>query len=155
MALTWCGWAVVPVGWTLNDSDDLSNPATHKRWRNQVHKLDAAIFGVECATLTRAREIPIPGHPHPLQLLRAQGNEWGLSNLSHADEAKVARLNKFIRFSLEFSAAMDDQGAAAALENPKNSWFWSIDMCQKLLKRQGWRIRAYHACAWFAAWAKA
>ena len=54
-----------PVDWLLNETHDLSNPDIQKAVATRMKSCDAAMWAVDCPTLSRARERPIPGHKAP------------------------------------------------------------------------------------------
>ena len=80
-ALSWCGWRVEPVDWLLNARHDLSKTEVQQAVAIQVQSCDAAIWAVGCSTLSRAREVAIPGHHAAPRPLRAENEVRGLRTL--------------------------------------------------------------------------
>ena len=83
-ALAWCGWRVEPVDWLLNPQHDLSKAEVQHAVAIQVQACDAAIWAVDCSTLSRAREVAIPGHHAAPKPLRAENEVRGLRTLEGA-----------------------------------------------------------------------
>ena len=92
-ALSWCGWRVEPVDWLLNARHDLSNAEVQRAVAIQVQACDAAIWAVDCSTLSRAREVAILGHHAAPRPLRAENEVRGLRTLEGRDAARVEQAN--------------------------------------------------------------
>ena len=87
-ALAWCGWKVEPIDWLINKNHDLSDLMVQKAVAIQMQKCDAAIWAVDCSTLSRAREIAIPGHKHGPKPLRSEALPRGLHDLQGRDKGE-------------------------------------------------------------------
>ena len=95
-ALTWMGWEVDAIDWLLDPAQDLSDPQYQAQLAESLPNYEAHILAIECSTLTRAREKPIPGHPNPPVQLRSESKPRGLDKLSRADEYKVRHADSYI-----------------------------------------------------------
>ena len=94
-----------------------------------------SVLGVHVAlpsgTGSRARERPVPprlraqGAPHP-RPLRNSANVLGLPGLSQTDRAKVEAANKLADFTVSLLALALRQHFFLSIENPGNSWMWSV-----------------------------
>ena len=100
-ALVWCGWEVEAIDILLDKRADLSNRQFQEKLDRDSKEFQAHIFAIECTTLTRAREKPIPGHPNPPVPLRNSSEVRGIRNLGRKDAEKVESANSFIDFSLD------------------------------------------------------
>ena len=91
--LSWCGWRVEPVDWLLNARHDLSKPEVQRGVAIQVQSCDAAIWAVDCSTLSRAREMAIPGHHAAPRPLRVEDEVRGFRILEGRDAARAEQAN--------------------------------------------------------------
>ena len=71
-ALEWCGWSTRPRDWLIDPAHDLTSPAMQSEVRASLASADALLWAMDCNTLTRARDRPIPGESHPPMRLRSQ-----------------------------------------------------------------------------------
>ena len=84
-----------------------------------------------CGTGSRARERPIPlalrkrGAPAPRPLRDAQ-YPLGLPGLTAFEVAKVRSANLLAAFTIQVFAVSRQWNAIFTIENPKNSWMWSV-----------------------------
>ena len=88
-ALAWCGWHVEPIDWLINKDHNLSDPQVQKEVASKMQGCDAAIWAVDCSTLSRAREIAIPGHTNGPKPLRSEHLPRGLHDLQDRDKERV------------------------------------------------------------------
>ena len=88
-ALAWRGWRVEPIDWLLNASHDLSKLKVQQGLAILLNSCDAAIWAVDCFTLSRARERAIPGHTNGPKILRAENEVRGLRSLVGRDATRV------------------------------------------------------------------
>ena len=153
-ALAWCGWRVEPVDWLLNPRHDLSKAEVQQAVAIQVQSCDAAIWAVDCSTLSRAREVAIPGHNAAPKPLRAENEVRGLRTLEGRDAARVAQANLFIDFTFEQIALAVSANKAAVLESPARSHLWGFQQLKDIRKLPGWRRTLYNACCWGGARSK-
>ena len=145
-ALAWCGWRVEPVDWLLNSRHDLSKPDVQHAVATQVQACDAATWAVDCSTLSRAREVAIPGHHAAPKPLRAENEVRGLCTLTGRDATRVEQANLFIDFTFAQIALSVSAGKAAVLEPPARSHLWGFQQLKDIRKLPGWRHTLYNAC---------
>ena len=69
-ALGWCGWSCEPWDIPIDASHDLSDPAKQAEIPAKIDEIDALLWGMDCNSLTRARERPVAGNRHPPPRLR-------------------------------------------------------------------------------------
>ena len=153
-ALAWCGWRVEPVDWLLNPQHDLSKAEVQHAVAIQVQACDAALWAVDCSTLSRAREVAIPGHHAAPRPLRAENEARGLRTLEGHDAARVEQANLFIDFTFGQIALAVSAGKAAVLESPARSHLWGFQQLKDIRKLPGWRRTLYNACCWGGACSK-
>ena len=150
-ALAWCGWRVEPVDWLLNERHDLSKPWVQNGVATQAKSCDAAIWAVDCSTLSRAREVAIPGHHAPPKPLRGESHVRGLPSLNGRDAERVEQANSFIDFTFAQIAQLVSDGKAAILESPARSHLWGFQQLKDIRKMPQWRRTQYDACCWGGA----
>ena len=143
-ALRECGFRVLPVDHNGNRHAtkvkclilDLTSPSADKILTDLLQSGQVLFvhFGPPCGTASRARERPIPasqvaqGAPQPVPLRSAKFPR-GLSNLRPNDRAKVTAANIIYDLCLRIVLMCISLGVLFSVENPSNSWLWSI---------QGW-----------------
>ena len=150
-ALAWCGWRVEPIDWLLDPRHDLSKLEVQQALSTLVDTCDAAIWAVDCSTLSRAREVAIPGHQGGPEPLRAEGAVRGLSSLTGRDAERVRQANLFIDFTFAQIAKSVTAGAAAILESPERSHLWGLQQLKDIRQMPQWRRTTYDACCWGGA----
>ena len=84
-----------------------------------------------CGTGRRARERPVPPklraqHAPQPRPLRDSAHVLGLPGLSQVDKAKVAAANNLAGFPVSLLALALRQHFFLSIENPGNSWMWSV-----------------------------
>ena len=93
-----------------------------------------------CGTASRARERPIPflkrqaGAPCP-RPLRDGDNPRGIASLTDLEHARVSAANVIFDFCVLIGAACLKYGVLLSIENPRNSWFWTV--AEQQAKRVG------------------
>ena len=153
-ALEWCGWLVRGFDIERTPSCDLLDPKQRSLAASEAAKADAVMVAMDCSTLSRARERPIPGVARPPQPLRDAAHVWGLPNLGERDAKRVADANILIQFTADVAQAGHRGGAGVVLENPRRAWYWHIPEIAALLDLPGWQDVDYMACCLGAARAK-
>ena len=84
-----------------------------------------------CGTASRARDRPIPEHlrkagapcPRPL---RNQDHPRGIPDLRPDEQARVRSANAIYDFCVHAAHACNKSGVVFTVENPRNSWFWTV-----------------------------
>ena len=150
-ALAWCGWRVEPIDWLLAAPHDLSKLEVQQAFATLVDSRDAAIWAVDCSTLSRAREVAIPGHEGGPRPLRAENAVRGLQSLAGRDAIRVEQANLFIDFTFAQVARSVATGKAAILESPARSHLWGFQQLKDIRKMPDWRCTLYDACCWGGA----
>jgi hypothetical protein len=153
-ALQWCGWDVEAYDWAISAEHDLGSESLQQKLLGDIGKVDFWMVAMDCSTLSRARERPIPGHPNPPKPLRDATHPAGLPSLSAQDAERVQKANDLITFFCTLLTAATSSGAAGMLENPLRAWLWALDEVKKLLELTGWDDFDYWACALGGARAK-
>ena len=103
-----------------------------------------------CGTASRAREKPIPpgrraeGAPQPKPLRSAQF-PGGLPTLQGADLARVEAANTLYAFVAETALLCAEHHATVSIENPRNSWMWSLPALRRLVDA-GWKDILFQHC---------
>ena len=145
-AFLWCGWAAKPpVDWCFDDKMDISDPGFRKDLRSQLGFVHFWWMGIECSSMSRAREKPLPwkGAPQPL---RSPEFPDGLHGLQERDARRVKDDNSNADFLCQL---MDDAaagGAGACAENPRNSYLWMRGRARMLIESKNFAITDYDAC---------
>jgi len=139
-ALSWCGWDVEGYDWAIHSSHDLTRKELQDDCirRAEADEVDLWAVGLDCSTLTRARERPIPGHPKPPAPLRSAAHPEGLPSLdkTSADWKRVQITNRLIEFVGKLFRAA--RKAGKLLENPAGSWLWQF----RIIRVRGWSVAA-------------
>ena len=73
-----------------------------------------------------------------------------MEGLPSREQEQVQDDNILIDFSLSEAEKLNKRGAAAVIENPRNSWLWQFSEA-KALTAGNFEMREYCACAFFAA----
>ena len=121
-ALEACGWAVVGFDSEPPFCTKLMDPAWVGTALQTIQQAVAVMIAMDCSTLSRARERPIPGWKNPPQPLRDHQHVLGKA-LGGRDAERVHDANQLVALTTGYATAADDRGAAAVLENPRNSWY--------------------------------
>ena len=154
-ALAWCGWEVLCWDTAISPEMDISDRQVQARIAQEADRAFAAVCAMDCSTLTRAREKPIPGHPNPPQPMRSESHPYGLPHLEGRDKDRVEQANALIVFFASIARTLDAAGCAFILENPARSYIWHFKEIQKLANSSGWGRTEYDACALGGARTKA
>ena len=99
-------------------------------------------MGPPCGTASRARDRPLTGaartagvrRPMPL---RSQAFPLGIPGLKGVALIKVQQANKLYLFCAELARRCSEKNVPWAIENPENSYFWTIPFVQELLVLPG------------------
>lgn len=103
-----------------------------------------------CGTCSLARTIPVrlksgkvvPGPPP----LRSKFRPNGLPGLSFTNRLRVSKTNQLYHFLAEVALSCIARGLIVAIENPKNSLFWSTSFVQPLLEHM--QFTTHQACCY-------
>eukprot|EP00972_Heterocapsa_arctica_P021773 3201826-Heterocapsa_arctica.AAC.1 len=88
-ALRWCGWDVVGYDKEWATGKDLHDPGTVEELNADISKASAVVMAMDCSTLSRARERPIPGCANPPRPLRDAAHLHGLPTLTPRESQRV------------------------------------------------------------------
>lgn len=103
-----------------------------------------------CATFSRAREIPIPGVkncPKPLRSLEyPRGIPSELARLKKKDKDRLDLDTRMADLSAEKAMAAAERGDGFSLEHPLNSIAWSLESWTKLASRSDCIAIPYSTC---------
>ena len=88
----------------------LAQEREQKSAEKQIERATAVGIGLDCSTFTRAREIPIPGHPNPPSQLRSTTWPEGLQFLIGKDARRVQEANEMTDFLACMLAALHAEG---------------------------------------------
>ena len=107
-------------------------------------------FAPNCATFSRAREIPMKGVKNPPQPLRSEEEPRGISSaLSHMSKRARLRLEKDTHMA-EDSATRCltalEQGRKFSLEHPGRSLALELPSWKDLVRARGVFVTRYHTC---------
>ena len=157
-ALEWCGWATRPRDWLIDPAHDLSSPRLQSEIRAEIASVDALLWAMDCSTLTRARDRPIPGEAHPPMRLRSSRYLTGLPVLQKPQHAallqRVQHANSLVTFSGSTLLQAVSKNLAAIAENPRNSYYWEFPELVQFSAFEEVNDVDYMACALGGARAK-
>ena len=94
-------------------------------------RLWATHMGLPCGTSSRARDRPVAaslqrlGVPSP-KPLRSADHPLGLPSLSQFDRIKVQKANALYALGLEIILTLAKRNVVLSVENPFNSWLWTV-----------------------------
>ena len=116
----------------------------------EVSRSSLSHFAPNCATFSRAREIPIPNVRNPPRPLRSEEFPEGIpSELEKLSKKALKRLEKdteMANLSAELCMRVHEQGEAFSLEHPGNSIALHLDSWKRLRKTKGVLTIFYHTC---------
>lgn len=150
-APAWCGWRVEPTDWLLNANRDLSKLKVQQSLAILLNSCDAAIWAVDCSTLSKAREMAIPRHTNRPKLLRAENEVRGLRSSAGRDATRVEQANLSIDCTFAQVAKSVAAGRAAIFKSSARSRLWGFQQLKDIRKMPGWRRTLYDACCWGGA----
>ncbi len=157
-ALEWCGWSTRPRDWLIDPAHDLSSPKLQSEIRAEIASVDALLWAMDCSTLTRARDRPIPGEAHPPMRLRSSRYLTGLPVLQKPQHAallqRVQHANSLVTFSGSTLLQAVSKNLAAIAENPRNSYYWEFPELVQFSAFEEVNDVDYMACALGGARAK-
>ena len=116
----------------------------------EVSEADLSHFAPNCATFSRAREIPIKGVANPPRPLRSSEFPEGIpEEVSRLSKKALKRLNNDTEMA-DLSACLceeiDEQGKAFTLEHPGNSIALFLKSWIRLRRRSSVHTVFYHTC---------
>ena len=98
-------------------------------------KIAAWHFGLPCGTCSKARGIPLPdGSPGP-PILRTWQHLMGVPDMTSGDRTKVDQANLLYTKAAAFIDRLLDARHFVVIENPSNSWLWSLPMMRRIVQR--------------------
>ena len=117
---------------------------------DEVMEADLSHFAPNCATFSRAREIPIPNVANPPRPLRSEEFPKGIpSELGKLSKKALKRLEKdteMADLSAELCLRIHERGGAFSLEHPGNSLALHLDSWKRLRATDGVYTIFYHTC---------
>ena len=125
------------------------------RTRANVTEAKAAVahFSPSCKTLTRIREVPIPGAKFSPPPVRSAEFPRGLQALRRPNWAglavRVENDNNLADWALERCIRRAKAGLGFTLENPWGSYLWMFELARELAKLPGVRMVKLHNCRFF------
>ena len=145
-AFLWCGWsALEPVDWCFDEAMDISKQSMRDRMRRMLPDVHFWWMGIECSTMCKAREIPLPW-PNAPGPLRSHKHPDGLPHLTGKDLHRVRQDNSNADFLSKLAGAANEQGYGACLENPRNAYLWERHHVAELRETHGFTFTDYAAC---------
>ena len=115
-----------------------------------VLEADLAHFAPNCATFSRAREIPIQGvanAPRPIRSIDyPQGIPEEVSNMTRKQKMRLDLDTRMADMSAEYCEKKASQRKYFALEHPANSLAWELESWKKLAARDGVERYPYTTC---------
>ena len=184
-AMMWCGWSAsifekhpngcncdlrtICGGCTCGMSKDLTFDEVRLEAIGQLKRSQASWSAMDCRTLTRAREKPIPGHPKPPKQLRGTTDLWGKElaesgTLSYDERNLLREHNDLLRFNFQILEVVEEMNLDSLVhvhvqENPSRSLEWLFpEMKLPGLEVEGeatptemehpWCDTVYRACEW-------
>ena len=105
------------------------------------------MWAPQCDTLSRNRDIPIPGRSNPPQLIRSSGAVRGLPGLRPDLQHWVEQANSFVDSAWECIHEALPRNRAAAIEGPACSWLWQFDQAKAAAASPYWTRNEYWQCA--------
>jgi len=114
--------------------------------RKVVKESATTVIAPDCKTLSRARDILIPGARFQPPRLRSEEFPLGLPGLSDHSRKRVEEGNTMFEQSLTWCEEADDDGRGFLLENPFNSYGFLFPRAQRLKKRPGIRFLKCYNC---------
>ena len=108
----------------LSPDHDLTSPKLQSELLSQTDLVDAVVIALDCSTLTRVRDKPIPGHPNSPPPLRSEKQPFGLENINMAknDVKRIEDTNRLIEFFVKLMEQVIYFGCATIVENPEGSY---------------------------------
>ena len=118
--------------------------------RSDVSKSDLTHWGPNCATFSRAREIPIHNVRNPPRPLRSTGCPRGIPDelavMSKKQRRRLDDDTKMADMAAELSFEQAEAGKGFTLEHPAGSIAWSLDSWVKLSSRPDVELYTYSTC---------
>ena len=144
-ALLWCGWVMrQPIDWCFGEELDTRRPELRSEMWTSRRSVDAWWWALECSSMTRAREKPLPGGgPPPLRSM-----EWpdGLPDLRPEDQERVDMDNENSDWAMGMAVETHEVGAANVFENPRNAYLWERKSTKRTFKAIDAVYSDYDAC---------
>ena len=132
--------------------NDLSIPVRAKSVLQLLPHVKYIGIELPCQTWSKARRAPQwSSFPHQL---RSHEHIFGLPVLTDKDAAKARTGNIQAAFALMYIRRSLSLGVAGYIENPMNSWLWSLPGFVRILKHPAVRVVDTCMCAFGARWRK-
>ena len=116
----------------------------------ELEESDFSHFAPNCATFSRAREIPIKGVASPPKPVRSENHPCGipeeLSRMSKKSRKRIDLDTEMANLSAQRSLEAHRNGKGFTLEHPGNSIALHLDSWKKLLESEGVSKVNYHTC---------
>lgn len=116
----------------------------------ELEESDLSHFAPNCATFSRAREIPIRGVASPPKPVRSENHLRGipeeLSKMSKKSRKRIDLDTEMADLSAQRSLEAHRKGKGFTLEHPGNSIALHLDSWKKLLESEGVSRVNYHTC---------
>lgn len=116
----------------------------------ELGKSDLKHFAPNCATFSRAREIPIKGVTSPARPVRSETYPFGIphemSKMSKKSRKRIELDTEMADLSAQYSLDSHKEGKGFTLEHPGNSIALHLDSWKKLLESEGVERINYHTC---------
>ena len=131
------GWHCMrPIDWALNPADDLADDNVQAAQLKCLgFDIDVAWFGIDCRNFSRVRDIPMKG----MRPVRSDAHPAGLPDLPTKLAEDINSSNNLASFVVRACRLLLRRGARFVIENPENSYLWSMPDVRNLLDEQGVR----------------
>ena len=116
---------------------DMLEPVHRSKAEGEAHVSCATLVAFECKTLSRARDIRIPGARRQPRKLRSDAEPEGVGTLWGAVADKVRRGTEMAVHAVALALALHELGRGFVLENPGNSYCWMLPIFIQLLATTG------------------
>lgn len=149
------GYSILPVDYARNRHDpkchicqlDLSKDHAWEVLQYIINTCD--VIAVHCAppcgTCSKARGIPLEDGSAGPPELRSEDSPLGLPHLSPTDRVKVEAANQLYERMAAFLEFLNQKNIPWVMENPTNSWLWSLPFFESMIKDA--HFAHCHACA--------
>ena len=118
--------------------------------QTDIDAADLSHFAPNCATFSRAREIPIHGVSNAPRPIRSTEFPTGipdeLSRMNRKQKTRLELDTKMAELSAESCLRKQQGGKYFSLEHPANSIAWSLDSWRNLARQEGVERYLYSTC---------
>ena len=104
------------------------------------------LLAPDCKTLSRARDIAIPGVPNPPCRLRSDEHPAGLPGLPPHLQKRVDMGNEMFEGAVVIADGSSNSGTAFLLEQPYRSYGWLLPKAKKLRAKSGVKFLRCYNC---------